>query len=186
MNPSPTRYHGLITPEETLLVIIDLQDRLVPAVADKENVVANAARLAAFAALIGLPVIVSEQKNLGTTVDPVRSAIPGFSPIEKLHFNCFGSDSFRAAIAAAGRRTIILSGLEAHICVAQTALCAPRGFRVHVIADAISSRSPQNRDVAITRMAQAGVTVSTTEMVIYELLQKAGTDLFKAALSLVK
>jgi isochorismate hydrolase len=112
--------------------------------------------------------------------------IKGVQPISKLEFDCFGSSAFRAHVGEQGRDTLIITGVEAHVCVAQTALSGLSNYRVQVVSDAISSRSLHNREVALQRMGQNGVTITSTEMVIYELLQKAGTDTFREVLALVK
>ena len=107
-------------------------------------------------------------------------------PIAKICFNCFSCEPFVRRVQESRRHTLIIVGIEAHICVAQTALWAHPQFRVQVVSDAISSRSPDNVHVAIDRMRVNGVTITSTEMVIYELLQKAGTDEFRAMLPHVK
>jgi nicotinamidase-related amidase len=178
--------HGLIRADDSILIIIDVQERLVPAVAEKDALVDNIRRLAAFSAIADIPVVLTEQGKLGPTMQSIRESLPQATTLEKIHFDCFASPGFPEKIAETGRTTLLLTGLEAHICVAQTALHALPKYKVHVVADAISSRSIRNRDIAIMRMAQAGATITTTEMLIYELLQRAGTDQFRAALSLVK
>jgi nicotinamidase-related amidase len=177
---------NLLEREESLLVIIDMQERLLPAVAHSETITENANRLLAFSDIIGLPVVVTEQQKLGATALDLSHRKQTVKPIVKLAFNCFLSDEFADAIQRSGRKTLILTGLEAHICVAQTALYAVPHFKVHVVRDAISSRKDDNRDIAVERMRASGVTVTSTEMVIYELLKRAGTDEFKATLALVK
>ena len=177
---------NLLERDESLLVIIDMQERLLPAVAHREAVTENARRLIAFADIVGLPVLVTEQEKLGTTDLDLSHRRETIKPISKIAFNCFLCDEFADAIERSGRKTLILTGLEAHICVAQTALYAVPRFNVHVVRDAISSRTIDNRDIAVERMRASGVTITSTEMVIYELLKKARTAEFKSALALVK
>ena len=176
----------LITGEESLLVVIDMQERLVPAMAQPEKIVENTKRLLALARVMHLPVIVTEQEKLGKTVSAISEGVAPLNPVSKVAFNCFLSEAFTSRVDEAGRRTLIIAGIEAHICVAQTALCAHPRFRVHVASDAVSSRSPDNLAVALERMRAWGVTITSTEMVIYELLRKAGTDEFRAMLPLIK
>jgi len=176
----------LLEREESLLVIIDVQERLLPAMAHREAVAENARRLIAFSDIIGLPVIVTEQEKLGPTVLDLSHLEQTVKPISKVAFNCFLCDEFADAIHRSGRKTLILTGLEAHICVAQTALYAVPEFKVHTVRDAISSRTIDNWSTAVERMRANGVTITSTEMVIYELLKRAGTDEFKATLPLVK
>lgn len=186
MNRRDPSSSALIRREESLLVIIDMQERLVPAVAEREKVVENTLRLARFARIAGLPVLVTEQQKLGDTLPEIREALGGFKPFPKLEFNCFGSGAFAEEVRRLDRGTMILAGVEAHICVAQTALHGVSEYRVHVVSDAVSSRDPWNKEVSLRRMGQAGVAVTSTEMVIYELLEKAGTDEFREVLKLVK
>jgi len=182
----PRETNGLITRENCVLIIIDVQEKLIPAISDKDKIVENVVRLANFAQIVGLPVILTEQLKLGPTLQEVKKGLPIVQPVSKTHFNCFYCKEFSDIIERLGRKTLILSGVEAHICVAQTAIDGLSRFNVHVIGDAVSSRTPENRHGALERMKQAGAVVSSTEMFIYEILQKAGTDEFKAALQLVK
>ena len=176
----------LITSDESLLVIIDIQEKLVPAMADAERLMANTKRLLGLAAVMGLPVIVTEQEKLGPTVREIGEKIASPEPIPKSTFNCFLTEAFAARVRETTRNTLIIAGIEAHICVAQTALSGHPRFRVHVVSDAVDSRSPDNRTVALDRMRAAGITITSTEMVIYELLRQAGTAEFRAMLPLIK
>ena len=186
MDNTQSSGNTLLGKDDPLLVIIDMQERLIPVIADKEMVVENIVRLAKFSRIIGLPVVITEQQNLGDTLPEIREKLKDCEPITKLEFNCFGSNAFLKGIRKQDRKTLIIAGIEAHICVAQTALHAYPDYAVHVVSDAVSSRSLNNRDVALHRMRQQGITVTSTEMVIYELLGKAGTDTFREALKLVK
>ncbi len=171
---------------DAVLVVIDLQEKLVPHIAGAGGVLDRTARLVRVARILGVPVVWTEQRNLGETVDPVRSELQGMEPVRKLAFGCFGDGAFRRRLDATGRNTLILAGIEAHICVAQTALQGLAEYDVHVVADAVGSRDPVNRDIALARLRAAGVVVTTWEMVVYELLERAGTDEFRAVLPLVK
>ena len=179
--PSP-----LLRRDDALLVIIDMQERLLPVIAETEEIVENALKLITFARMIGLPILLTEQENLGETTPKIRANVEAIQPIIKLEFDCFDSPAFADHIRRLNRNTLIIAGIEAHICVAQTALHARVNHRVQVVSDAVSSRSSHNREVALDRMRQAGVIITSTEMVIYELLGKAGTDQFREALKLVK
>jgi nicotinamidase-related amidase len=176
----------LIATEESLLVIIDMQERLVPAMAEAEKLMGNVNRLLGLATVMGLPVIVTEQEKLGRTVTEIGEKITSPGPISKTAFNCFLAEGFAARLEETARNTLIIAGIEAHICVAQTALFGHPRFRVQVVGDAVASRSPENVAFALDRMRAAGVTITSTEMVIYELLRKAGTPEFKAMLPLIK
>ncbi len=185
--PSPTDTNRrLIQPEDAALVVIDVQERLFPHIDGGEALAANIARLVQFAEIIELPVLVTEQIKLGPTVGEVAQHLGAFEPITKADFGCFGCEGFVEALSAVGRSALILTGIEAHICVAQTALQALDGHTVHVVSDAVGSRSPANRQVALDRMREVGAVITSTEMVMYELLARAGTDEFRQVLRLVK
>jgi isochorismate hydrolase len=176
----------LLSTDDALLIIIDMQERLLPVIAGKEKVVDNALKLIMFSHIVGLPILVTEQQNLGETTPELREGLKDIEPIIKLEFDCFESHVFIDRLDQQTRNTLIIAGIEAHICVAQTALHALSHYKVHVVSDAVSSRSSHNREVALERMRRAGVIVTSTEMVIYELLGKAGTAEFRGALKLIK
>jgi isochorismate hydrolase len=176
----------MLKKDNALVVIIDLQERLLPVISGKERVVENVLKLVKFSRIIGLPILLTEQQNLGETIPEIRAELKDIQPIIKLEFDCFESRAFADHVRQLGRNTLIIAGIEAHICVAQTALHAPSDYAAHVVSDAISSRSPHDWEVAMERMRHDGVTITSTEMVIYELLGKAGTDQFREALKLVK
>ncbi len=171
---------------DAVLLVIDLQEKLLPHIAGAGEVVDRTARLVRAARALDIPVVWTEQQKLGETVEPIRAELEGTEPVRKLAFGCFGDASFRRRLDATGRNTLILAGIEAHICVAQTALQGLAEYDVHVVADAVGSRDPRNRDIALARLRAAGAVVTTWEMVVYELLERAGTDEFRAVLPLVK
>ena len=183
MDPTPNR---LITRDQVALLVIDVQERLLPAIHEGERVVTNIVKLLRFADIIDLPVLLTEQQKLGETVEPIRAEIPSIPPIRKLDFGCFRCGEFVEAVRALGRTTLVLTGIEAHICVAQTALQALGEHVVHVVSDAVSSRSALDKQVALDRLGRAGAIVTSTEMLMYELLGCAGTDEFRRVLVLVK
>jgi nicotinamidase-related amidase len=171
------------------LVVVDIQERLLPAIYEKERVIANAVRLIKGAAVLNLPTLVTEQyrKGLGATAAEVAGAGSSFAPIEKLAFSSCGEPAFLEALAAKEISDVILCGIEAHVCISQTCLdLRDRGFRVFVVADAVSSRTLENYRAGLDRMRAAGATLVSTEMVLFELLDRAGTDEFKQILRLVK
>jgi len=172
---------------DSLLILVDLQERLLPVIAEKESVVENVTRLARFAEIIGMPLLVAKQIKLGEVVPEIRALTQAATAVEKHHFDCLASPAFRDRLEAVERGALILCGIETHICVTQTALHALEdGYRVHVVADATSSRSRGNWEIGIARLGAAGAVITSTEMVIYELLGKAGTDLFRRVLPIVK
>ena len=171
------------------LVIVDVQERLLPAIFEHQRVVQNAVRLIQGAAILQVPIFATEQyrKGLGPTVPEVAAAIPGFAPMDKLAFSACGAAGFIPAFKKKKVSEAILCGIEAHVCVSQTCLdLLDKGLRVFVAADAVSSRTPENYRVGLDRMRAAGAVIVSTEMVLFELLEQAGSAEFKQILSLVK
>ena len=178
-----------LTEEQALLVVIDIQGNLARAMDDKEALFANAARMIAGAQVFGLPVVVTEQtpEKLGTTIPELAPLLRGIAPIRKEGFSCCAVPAFLDALADAGRRQILLSGIEGHICVYQTAMdLIEAGYEVHVVADAVPSRTARNRRLALERLAREGATITSTETVLFELLKTAADPRFKAIFRLVK
>jgi isochorismate hydrolase len=180
------RTDKIVGRHECVLVVVDVQDKLMPAIADKESVVSNILRLVKVCHLTGIPVVVTEQEKLGNTVAEIKNELSAETAVQKIHFNCFSCEDFTERVKKTGRKTLILAGVEAHICVTQTALHALSLHNVQIVNDAVSSRLTDNRNVALQRMRDAGATITSTEMFIYEILQKAGTDEFRLVLPLIK
>lgn len=172
--------------EDSVLVVIDIQEKLMPTIADSKRVIDNTARLIKFAKIIDLPVILSEQDKLGATVPEVRQETAGRNPAVKITFDALLCEAFAEQLQKLNRKSIILTGVETHVCVTQTAIHALPDYAVHVVSDAVSSRTLENRMVGLERMRQHGAVITSTEMVIFELLRRAGTDEFKKVLPLVK
>jgi nicotinamidase-related amidase len=173
--------------DDTLLLLIDVQERLVPTIHNHEQVVANCATLAAAASHLQLPIIATEQypEKLGATVSAITEAAP-LSPISKMKFSAC-TDQTLQAITATNRKTALVCGIEAHVCVLQSTLdLIENGFTVFVALDAVSSRREENKQSAWERMRAAGVLAASTESAIFELLREAGTPDFKAMLRLIK
>ncbi len=174
---------------DAVLIVVDVQDRLAETMARRDEVVATAAMLIQAARLLGMPVLVTRQypEGLGDTVPELREVLGEHAPLDKTVFCCRSDEAFSDALADTWRGQVILVGMEAHICVAQTALALVEdGYRVHVVADAVCSRRDSDRDIALERMRYAGVAVTTAEAVVYELLGESGTEEFKAVLAMVK
>lgn len=179
----------LLSAERSVLVVIDEQERLVPAIHEHERVVRNTTILMDAAAALDVPVLVSEQypRGLGPTVTVVRQRVDAAAVVEKIHFSCAAEPAFLEKLEATGRSQIVLAGTEAHVCVLQTALgLAGQGRTVALVADATSSRTPANAELGIARMARAGVEIVSTEMVVFEWLHRAGTPVFKTVSALIK
>ena len=181
---------SLLQPERAALVVVDLQEKLLPAIDGAERVLRNSVLLLKLADVLGLPVVFTTQyaRGLGPTVPEVRRAAPAASPLDKLSFGCFGSPEFVGRLhALPGRDQLLVAGIESHICVAQTVLGAlAHGYAVHVASDAVGSRTEDNRAVGLGRMEKAGALLSSTEMAIYELLGRSDGPAFKKMLPLLK
>jgi len=182
----------LVRASDSVLVIVDIQDRLLAAipVEPREQMLRNARILAESAARLSIPILVTEQypSGLGRTVATVAEALPAAAlRIEKTRFSCAGCEAFTAALAAAARSQIVLAGMEAHVCVLQSALeLRAAGREVWVVEDACCSRKPENRRNAMERMRAAGVMATNTESVVFEWLRDARHEQFKAISSLLR
>lgn len=173
---------------DALLLVIDLQEKLLPAMHESDACLAGAMKLIGAAKVLGVPTLVTEQypQGLGHTVAPAREALGDAPCFEKMLFSaCI--PAVREAIATLGSRQVIITGIEAHVCVQLTVLDLLReGKQVFVCVDAISSRRTLDRNVALDRMRQAGAVITTVESVVFELLGQAGGDKFKQILKIVK
>ena len=177
--------------ERCALIVIDIQEKLLPPIFQKERLVRNSQILIRLAGILKMPTIMSTQysKGLGNTVPEIASLLPGLPAIDKDMFSCFGSEAFCSTLKRlpGQRNTVLLCGMESHICVTQTALAALReGYLVHVASDAVSSRTEWNWKIGLDRMRAAGAVISSTEMMIYELLRSSGEPAFKELLPHLK
>ena len=173
------------------LVVIDIQEKLLPPIFQKDQLVKNSQLLIRLAGILKIPALMTTQyaKGLGHTVPDIASLLPETSPIDKQLFSCFGSDEFCSMLKRlpGNRNTVLLCGMESHICVMQTALSALReGYIVHVASDAVSSRTEWNWKIGLERMRSAGAVISSTEMMMYELLRSSGNPAFKELLPHLK
>ncbi len=176
-----------LTPENCLLLIVDVQTRLLPEMWEAQRVERNCQVLAKVARRLEIPVVVSEQNpaKIGGTIDSIKEALGEFSPVEKMRFSAW--PDAQEQIEMANRKTILLCGLEGHICVTQTALdLLSNGATVFAVYDAISSRQEHNRRIGWERLKVAGALPTSTESAVFELLQSAESPDFKAILALIK
>lgn len=174
-----------------VLMVVDIQEKLLPPIFNKETLVKNSQLLIRLAQILQVPIMVTTQysKGLGSTVPEIASLLPDITPIDKLEFGCFGSELLRSRVKAlpGNRNTVLLCGMESHICVMQTALGAlNEGYLVHVAADAVGSRAESNWKIGLNRMQAAGAVISSAEMMLYELLRCSGTAQFKELLQYLK
>ena len=179
---------GLLERNNTVFVLVDMQEKLLPAMYGADVLISNSNILVKAANVLKIPLIVTEQypKGLGKTSERIQ--LPsGSYVIEKISFGCFGSEDFMAKLKKLKRKSLVLFGVEAHVCILKTALEAlNRGYEVHIAADAIASRTAENRSVAIERMRQSGAYIVPTETVLFQLMDKSGTDEFKALSRLIR
>jgi nicotinamidase-related amidase len=173
----------------TALVIIDIQERLAAVMKMKDAVVSNCLHLIELAKMLNIPIVLTEQypKGIGQTEESIRKALPEYRPIEKLTFSCCDEPSFPDAIRKLNKKTLIVTGMETHICILQTSIGLLReGFNVHLVKDAVCSRTKENWNVACEFMRDAGAVITCTETVLFQLLQIAGTEEFKAISKRIK
>ncbi len=179
---------GIPNRQQTALLVIDVQERLMPVMYEQEKIIANVNKLLRGAEILGLETIVTEQypKGLGNTCKEVELG-EGKTILEKVCFSCMKSEPLADQLKLTNKKTLIICGVESHICVLKTTLDAlQQGFEVHVVADAVSSRTAENKHLAVERMRQAGAFIVSVEMILFMMLNEAGTDEFKAISKLIK
>ena len=183
---------GLLAIQRTQLLVVDVQEKMLPYVAQHESVLAQVVRMLRAAVELGLPITISEQyvRGLGPTRREVLDAAAASDRsqrVEKMAFSVFRHEALRERIVSLDRPQALLVGVEAHVCVQQTALdLLAHGLEAYVLADAVGSRRPTDCQVALDRLRGAGVVVTTVEAAIFELLERAGTELFKRLLPVVR
>ncbi len=179
-----------LDPARTAILVVDVQERLCPAMppAELERLVKYVRALLGAARELGLPVLATEQypKGLGPTLPALRELLPS-PPLVKMHFSCAPDPGFAAALEAPGRRQVVIAGMETHVCVFQTARdLTAQGYEVQVCADAVTSRTEEHRRVGLELCREAGAVVTTAETAIFDLLGQCGTPQFKKVAPLVK
>ncbi len=178
-----------INKEECTGLVIDIQERLFPHMDQKEELLKKCSILIRGLNALKVPLVVTEQypKGLGPTVSMVKADLQGRDPIEKISFSCCDEPAFMGAIGQLSRNTLIVSGIEAHVCILQTVVdLVTSGYSPVVVADCITSRKGEDKRWALERMRSEGATISTCESILFELARRAGTPEFKAISQLVK
>jgi len=173
------------------VLFIDVQTRVAAAMEPevKDLLVKNARTLALAAGELNLPIVMTEQysKGLGSTMDELKEVLPAYNPIEKIQFNCCDEPEFMKALDATGKKQVILCGMEAHVCLYQTALgLLEKGYQVFIAGDAVSSRAKFNWRNSLENMRLAGAIVASTEMLVFQMTTPLNRDLFKKISSWVK
>ncbi len=179
----------MISCSSAVLIVIDIQGNLFQAMYDKENLLVNATKVIKGAKIFNLPIIVTEQipEKLGQTIAALAPELDGIERLGKESFSCWGNAHFQEKLKSFGRRNALILGIESHVCVYQTAVdLIDNGYDVHVLADAISSRTKENNHIGLTAMTGAGAHLTCTEMVLFELLRSATDANFKDIYKIVK
>lgn len=178
-----------ILKDKTIAIIVDVQERLFPVIDNNEKLSENLEILVQGLKELEIPIIVTEQykKGLGETIESIKTLLPDATYTDKVAFSCCDEPSFISEIEKNDYKYVVLAGVEAHICLLQTAIdLKERGYQPVVIEDCIASRDPENKRIAITRMVQEGVLISSSESILFELCRYAGNDTFRAISKLVK
>lgn len=180
---------GLLTRDNTAFVVIDFQERLVPAMNNKEKLEEKVVKLVKGMKVFDVPTVVTQQytKGIGETIPSIAEALGDFKHVEKTTFSCMANDEFAAKMKEFDRKNVVVCGIEAHICVQQTVLeLMEAGYNVYLVTDCVASRSEEDKLWSITRMGEAGAVITTYEAVLYEILRDSKADGFKAVSAIVK
>jgi nicotinamidase-related amidase len=175
--------------DNTFLLLIDMQDKLYRAMHDKEDLLENVRKLIMGIKAFGIPIVMSEQypEGIGKTIPEVAELLPDTPGIRKLSFSCCADRECNAAMAVTERNQALIAGIEAHVCVYQTAMdLLDGGYEVQVVADAVSSRSSRNRDIGLQKMRDAGVVITSVEIALFELLRTAESGKFREISKILK
>ena len=179
----------MIDVEDAFLLVVDVQEKLFPRVSEHDKVLEKMLFTINGIKLFNIPILVTEQnpRGLGVTIPQVETALPIYTPGEKTAFNAFECRTFRDRVDHLGRGTMILVGIETHVCILQTAVEAlDRGMTVYVVADAVASMDPHDHRIALDRLEHLGATITTSQSVIYEMMRDAGDGRFSELLELIK
>jgi nicotinamidase-related amidase len=179
----------MLSRNSAVLVIIDIQGNLFQVMHDRESLVMNAVKVIKGAAILNLPIVLTQQipEKLGQTIEPIVRELSGVEPIDKESFSCWESESFREKLTALGRGNIIILGIECHVCVYQTAIdLMQNGYTVHVVGDAVSSRTKENIAAGLAAMKDGGAHWTSSEMVLFELLRTAADPRAREIFKIIK
>lgn len=179
----------LLEKANTGILIIDIQEKLMAVMGQKQRVTDNVIRLLELSKIFGLSVLFTEQypEWLGPTLPEIVKTPPSYKTISKMHFNCCDVEGFNEALTSLDLKNLIVVGVETHICVFQTCVSLlEQGYKVHVPQDAVTSRTDENWQVGLRLMERAGALITSTETIIYQVMKKAGTPEFKEMLKVIK
>ena len=178
-----------ILQEESVAVIVDIQEKLLLHIHEGGSILKNCLKLVEGLQVLSVPIIITQQytRGLGPTVPVIVQMIPEFKHIEKISFSCYEEVAFKEKIALLGKQNIILCGIESHVCVLQTCIdLLEAGLRPVVVEDCVSSRKPNDKRIAIERMCQEGARITTMESLLFELTRSAGNEIFKKISGILK
>ena len=175
--------------EKTCLVVVDVQGKLAALMQDKERLFGNIEILVKSANILGIPILWCQQypQALGETIEQIAVHLKDISPCDKKSFSCCGNDQFAEKLHAVNRKQVLVCGIETHVCVYQTTMdLLDLDYDVQVVGDAVSSRTQENKDAALSRIKWEGAAITTTEMALFELLETADHEKFREIAKLVK
>lgn len=179
----------MLAMENTVIVLVDFQEKLARAMHEKEALLESTIKLVQGAKVLGLPIVWTEQnpKGLGSTVPEVAELLSDLQPVTKLSFSCCGEVRFMEQLDELNRKQALVAGIESHVCVYQTVMdLLHLGYEVQVVADAVASRTPENKAIGLERCRELGASITSTETALFELLRVAEGDKFKQMLKVVK
>ena len=179
----------MITTEDTVLVLVDVQGKLAQSMHNKKDLFENLKKMVKGAQVLGIPILWAEQNpdGLGPTMPEIAELFTNQSPVSKFSFSCCGSKQFLRDLEAVNRKNILIVGIEAHVCVYQTAADLTNlQYNVQIVADAVSSRTAENKQIGLEKSKDAGASLTSTETALFELLKEAKGDKFKEIINLVK
>lgn len=178
-----------ILPQDTMAIVIDIQEKMIPVIKDKESIINNTITLLKGLQVLEIPIMVSRQypKGLGDTIEEIKEVTKEAPILDKIEFSCFDNTEMKAFIEKSGKKNIIICGVEAHVCVLQTVVdLSAHGFKPILIDDCIGSRTENNKKVGVKRALAEGAFLSSYESILFELLRVSGSDVFKKISVLVK
>lgn len=175
--------------KDSILVVVDVQGKLARIMHENEKLFMALEQIIRGAQMLSVPILWIEQnpERMGKTVEEIALLMPGEKPVSKMTFSCFGCDDFIMSLDSSGRKNVILTGIETHVCVYQTAIdLLEAGYNVDVLADAVSSRTKENKDIGLEKMRWAGADISSVETILFELMKTCEHEKFRDVLGVIK
>ncbi len=177
----------MLSRENTVLIVVDIQGNLARVMDDQALLIENNQKLIRGMHVLGIPVLMTEQNPLGTTIPEIADLLPGIQAITKDSFSCCADEKFMSSLRALNRNQILMTGIEAHVCVYQTAMdLLAMGYEIQVATDAVSSRTARNREVGIRKLTDSGAILTSAEMALFELLKTATDPKSKELFRIIK